>query len=151
MNSHKHSRNLSPQCHSLYKSHLSASAEPSLCCFWASTIGSDIIWYIFDHSLKHSPVSSGNRRRNDSGSTISHCTSKGLSVTDAQTPSARKAGKSWKFSGLLQLFWRTFVPSTRNAASSRIRVLPLWEKVICRIRKRKGDGTEKYFAGKMFA
>lgn len=151
---HKHSRNFSPQCHSLYKSHLPALAEPFLCCFWASAIGSDIIWYIFDHILKHSPFSSENKRRNDNEGIISHSTSKGffsLSVTDAPTLSARKDGESQTFLCFLQLFWRAFVPSTRNAASSRIRVLLLLEKEICRTRQRKGDGTEKRFSGKMFA
>lgn len=151
---HKHSRNLSQQYHSLYKSHPPALAEPFLCCFWASAIGRDIIWYIFGHILKHSSVSSGNKRRNDNEGTISRSTSKGffsLSVTDAPTLSARKDGESQTFLGFLQLFWRAFVPPTRNAASSRIRVLLLLEKEICRTRKRKGDGTEKGFAGKMFA
>lgn len=77
-NVHKHSRNLSPQCHSLYKSHLPASAEPFLGCFSASSIGRDIIWCISDHILKHSPVSSGNKTRNDNEGTISHSTLKGF-------------------------------------------------------------------------
>lgn len=147
-------RNLRPQCHGLYKSHLPALAEPFLGCFSASSIGRDTIWCIFDHILKHSPVSSGNKTRNDNEGTISHSTSKGFfsrSVTDAPTLSARKDGEFPKFLGFLQLFWRAFVPSTRNAASSRIRVLLHLEKVICRTRKRKGDGTEKCFAGKIFA
>lgn len=60
--------------------------------------------------------------------------------------------RCWKFLGFLQLVWRGFVPSTRNAATSRIRVLLLLEKMICKTRKRKGEGAEKLFAGKeMFA
>lgn len=87
--------------------------------FWASTIGRDIIWYIFYHILKHSLGSSGNKRGNDSEGTISHSTSKGffsLTVTDAPTLSARKDGEPRKFLGFLQLFWRAFVAGMQQAA-----------------------------------
>lgn len=54
---HKHVRNLSPQCYSLYKYHLPAITETFLCCFWAFTVGNDIICYIFEPILRHRPVS----------------------------------------------------------------------------------------------
>lgn len=106
---HKHSRNLSPQCHSLYKSHLASISRTFPVLLLSPTIGCDIICYIFDHIFKHQPVSSGNKRRNYNKCTISHSTSKGffsLSVTDAPTLSARKDGEPQKFSGFLQLFGR---------------------------------------------
>lgn len=59
---HKHIRNLSPQCYSLYKYQLPALTETFPCCFRAFTVGSDIICYIFYSILKHRPVSSGDKR-----------------------------------------------------------------------------------------
>lgn len=59
---HKCIRNLSRQCYSLYQYNLPALTETFPCCFWAFTVGSNIICHIFDPNLKHRPVSSGNKR-----------------------------------------------------------------------------------------
>lgn len=57
--------------------------------------------------------------------------------------------RCWKIFDFLQSAWRSFVPSTRKAATSRIRILLLLEKMIGKTHSEgKGGGAEKCTGGK---